>query len=172
MKSFRMARLSASVRARKLLGNPPPQPEGRALRLLRPGLQDVERPEIDIGDAARERLARLAEEIDRGGAEHQEPAMPASGAPAFVDEAPQRHEQLGHPVYLVEDHQPVLVIAQEERRLGELGAVLGRFEVQVQRALPFAQVSGEGVFPTCRGPIRPTAVWRSRASWTSFQRHA
>ena len=55
------------------------------------------------------------------------------GAAAFVDEAAQDFEQIGDTLYFVQHDQPVGIAAQEQRRIGQPGAVFGLFEVKVER---------------------------------------
>jgi hypothetical protein len=99
------------------------KPEGLAFGLPLPGLEHVEGAHVDVGDAAGEALARLAEQVDRGRAQHQEPPITLTMMTALVDQAATRLKQLGYTVNLVEDDQAVLVGPQEKRRVAELVAV-------------------------------------------------
>jgi len=50
------------------------------------------RRQLGEGDPARQGLVALGEQLDRGGAEQQEPAGPLAVAPALVDRPSQRFE--------------------------------------------------------------------------------
>jgi hypothetical protein len=50
-------------------------------------------------------------------------------------------EKIAGTVDFVEDHQAVLVAGKECRRIGKLGAIFGRFEVEVDRG----RIRGDGV---------------------------
>ena len=52
-------------------------------------------------------------------------------AAAFVDQAPQRLEEFGDTVDLIQDHQTVLERVEKERRVRQLRAVARRFRVDV-----------------------------------------
>jgi hypothetical protein len=52
-----------------------------------------------------ERLACSLEQIDRRRTEDEEMSLPASAAPAFVDQHAQALEELGRALDLIEDHQ-------------------------------------------------------------------
>ena len=82
----------------------------------------------------------------------------------MIDESAQRLEDLRHAVDLLEDDQGVFVGAQKQRRVAELRAVLGRFEVQVECVRTLGHSKARVVLPTYQGPSKATAAWRFRAS--------
>ena len=129
MKSVRQRRLAASVPARRLSKSPRSQRRRGVLT----DLARVERAELQIADASRERLARLPEQIDRRRAQDEEAARPVSAAAAFVDEPAEAPEELRGALDLVEDDQLVRVLRQVELRLGELCAVGFGLQIEIDR---------------------------------------
>ena len=89
------------------------------VELVGVGLGDVEGHQLHEGDPPRQRLAARGEQVDRGGAQQQEPARPLAFPPAPVDRAAQRFEDAGGAVNLVEDDQLVSVVGEVELRLGQ-----------------------------------------------------
>ena len=103
MKSRRSARQSSRSRP----GSCPESRRATTVSLGRTGVLHFERGErrqVDVRDASGQRLARLAQQVDRRRSQEEEPASP-SPAPASVDGAAQRLEQLRHSVDLVENDQ-------------------------------------------------------------------
>jgi hypothetical protein len=56
-----------------------------------------------------------------------------SATPPLIDETAQGLEKLGGSMDLVEDDQAILIAAQEQRCVAQFGAVLTRFEVEIER---------------------------------------
>jgi hypothetical protein len=52
-------------------------------------------------------------------------------SPSLVDQASKRLKEFGRAVNFVENHQPVGIGAQEQRRRTELFPIFARFEVKV-----------------------------------------
>ena len=131
MKFSRQVRLPLSPPARKLFRKSAPHPE----RILVPcaDFQHVERIELDVGDAAGQRFARLPQEVHRGRSQQQKPSRSPASPASTVDQAAQALEQARRAVDLVEDDQPLLVICQIQLGIGELGAVRGRLQVEIHR---------------------------------------
>jgi hypothetical protein len=73
----------------------------------------------------------LLQQIHRGRSQEQKPPRSSALAPSPVNPSAQALEQIGQPVDLVEDDQPVLMIGQVELWLCQLHAVHLRFQVQV-----------------------------------------
>ncbi len=100
------------VRAcQETVGEAPAEPERLAPSLPAAGLEDVERTHVHVGDATGQALAGLPEQIDGCGAEDKEATVASALAASLVYQSPQRLEQLGHAMDLIEDDEPVLVRA-------------------------------------------------------------
>jgi hypothetical protein len=107
-----------------------PQPE--RVETFAANLTRIERAELEIADASRERLAGLLEQVYRRGADDEETALPAPATPAFVDEAAEHAEELRGALDLIEDDELVVVLREIELRLGQLRAVAFGFEIEVE----------------------------------------
>ena len=87
--------------------------------------------ELALGDAARERLARLSQQLDGCRSEQQEHARPLAGEPPSVDDAAQGGEQPRRAVHFVENHQAVGVLGAVLLDVAELGEVARPLQVHV-----------------------------------------
>src|SRR5919106_1339576 len=110
---------------------PTAQPQG--IEALATNLAGVERGELQIADASRERLARLFEQVDRCRAQDENPPLAPPAPPSGVDKPSQVPEELRHALDLVEDDELVLVSRQIELRLGELGPIGFGLEIEIDR---------------------------------------
>ncbi len=96
-----------------------------------------------MADPPGQGFTRLSEQIERRGTEEQiETAAPA-GAARPIDEAAQDRKQPRCAVDFVEDDEPIQAVGQVQLGLGELGAILLGFEVQVERVPLFGQRQGQ-----------------------------
>lgn len=110
------------------------QPQG--LGRVRIYLERGQRRQLEVRGPGSRVLAGLAPQVAGGGAAHQEATGPVYRAPGPVDQAPQHREELGGPLDLVEDDEPIRVAAQLLLRLGEAGEVARRLEIEIEgRAL-------------------------------------
>jgi hypothetical protein len=93
---------------------------------------------FEVGDATRQRLARLGQQVHRGRAQQQEAPVgpPTGGAPGLVDQAAKHRKKPRCAVHLVEDDELVCMVGQVQLGVGHLGAIGLRFQVQVQRIAP------------------------------------
>lgn len=80
-------------------------------------------------DAARERFRRLADEIRRGAADHQEPGRPRPAVRQHAKDG----EQVGPALQLVDDDQAAQLVQHEARVFQQPIEVGGAFEVQPMR---------------------------------------
>jgi hypothetical protein len=111
---------------------------------LRPThLSKVERRQFHEGDPSRERLARLGQQRNRGGAQQQEASGACAFASAPVDDASKRFEKAWCAMDLVEDHELVGVVGEVERGLGEACPIGCRLEVQICGRPSFGDTEGE-----------------------------
>ena len=133
-----------SRQRQKTVGKPAPHPQSGHGGGFRRYVQHVEGAKRDELDSPRQGLARLLEQIHGRRSEDQEAAGPVAAPPAPVDDAAQLREQPGGAVDLVENDQAILVLGEEQPRVGELRPAGGRFEVQVQRTRPPARCRGRG----------------------------
>ena len=104
-------------------------------------LAGIEWGELQVADASGERLARLLQQVDRRGAEHEEAPLALPAPAAGVDEATQAAEELRCALDLVEDDELVRVLREIQLRLRKLRPVRFGFEVEIDRrplALEFA----------------------------------
>ena len=100
-----------------------PQPACRAS----PHLVEREAAELVEGDAAGERLGRLAEQLGSRAPQHEE-----ASAARLVGQYAQGREQLGAPLHLVDDNQAAKT-AQGEHGVVEAREIGGILEVEVLR---------------------------------------
>ena len=61
------------------------------------------------------------------------PVVPVAAPAALVDQASQCLKDLRRAMNFVKDHQAILVGTQEQGWIGELGAVFGGFQVEIDR---------------------------------------
>ena len=117
------------------------------IQLLLAHLGDVERRELDKRDSPRQALARLGQQVDRGGAQQQEPAGPGALAPALVDHPAQRLEQAGRALDLIEDHELPGMVGEVKLRLSQTSPVRRGLQVQIGRRPPVGDLQGERRLP-------------------------
>ena len=89
-------------------------------------------------------LARLPQKVDRSGSEEEKVPGPPTLPTAPVDDPPDGFEETGHPVDLVEDHQPVRVALTVFLNVRELRAVTRPLQVQVGGTLPAGEFECDG----------------------------
>ena len=121
-------------------------------------LGEVEGRQLGEGDPSGQGLAALGQQLDRGGAEQQEPALPLSFAPAPVDRPAQRFEDARGAVDLVE-HRPARRRGRRNRARARPGAP-GRLRTRGRgrrRRAPRRPPAPASSCPTCRGPVSTTA---------------
>lgn len=102
-----------------------------------------------MSDPARQTLARLAEQLHRRGAQDQELARRLACEDALVDDPPQRPEEFGGAVDLVQDDESVAYGAQVPGGVGEALQVSRVLQVQIEarRALgTVARFAARGSF--------------------------
>ena len=107
------------------------------------GFENVERLQLDVGDAAGQGLPRLPEQVDRRRAQQQESSRPNAAAAPLVDEAAKRLEQLRHALHLVQDHQLVFVSGQVEAGVGQPLAVRRILQVEIDARTLFGDELGQ-----------------------------
>ena len=95
------------------------------------GLPDVEWRKLEIGDASRQTLAGLPQQIRGGRTEQQELSGNLAAPDPFVDEHPQQLEQSGRALHLVDDHEPAGERAQVPGRVAQLREVGGVLQIEV-----------------------------------------
>ena len=139
MSSRRQRRLSGSERARYERGNPPLR--HRRAPFLRPDLVEGEAGQFVIGDAAGQRLGRLAQEIGGSAAQDEEATRHAG----FIYEDAQAGEELGPPVHLVH-HDEAFQGPESKQGIRKKGEVLGALEVEERgpTAATADELAGEG----------------------------
>ena len=125
-------------------GKPAAHPERRHRRRRRGDLEHVERVERHVLDASGQALPRLPEQVDGGRSEDQEAARALPQPPAPVDQAAQLLKQLGDTVDLVEDDEAILVLGEEQGRIGEPGLVGAGFQIEVEGLRLLCHRMGEG----------------------------
>ena len=138
MKSRLQLTLEGSLRARNDRGSPPrsqsPSLAGRA------DLGEIEAPEIDEADPSRERLGHSPHEVGRRAPQHQD----SRGRPRTIGEGPQRLEQPGVPLDLVDDDEAA-ERSQRELGLRQLPSCDRGLEVEeVHSAAAARDLPGEG----------------------------
>lgn len=94
-------------------------------------LARIDGRELEVTDAAGERLTRLSEQIDRRGTEQQESTAGSVVAPSRVDETAQVLEEIRCALYLVEDDEFVGVLRKVGLGVGEFGPIGVGLEIQV-----------------------------------------
>ena len=129
---------ACEVALRKAAATPQP-PEPGAGNLPR-----IEGMQLAVGDAPRQRFARLLQQVDGGRAEQQEQSRPLPGLPAFIDDAAQRGEQPRHPVHLVENEQAAGVLVAVLLDIADLGEIARPFQVHVGGIAFASELPGEG----------------------------
>ena len=87
------------------------------------GFQRVERPHVDVCNAAGQGLSGLPQEVERSGAKDQKFPRAHALPPVVVDDASQLEEEPRCAVDLVEDHQTFGVGSQEAAGILQFGAV-------------------------------------------------
>ena len=105
-----------------------PQPGGEVAA----GLPDVQGRELEIRDAPGQALARLPQQIRGGRSEQQELSGRLAGPDPLVDEHPQRLEQSGRALHLVDHHEPAAEPAQVPGRVVQLRQVGGVLQIEVR----------------------------------------
>ena len=125
----------------KAVGEAAPDPE--FLARIAADFEDVERPQLDIGNAAGQGFARLPEQVDGRRAQQQEAARPDAAAPPPVDQAAKRLEQFRHSLDLIQDHQLVFMAGQVKGGIGQLLAVRRVLEVEIDARPPFGDEPGQ-----------------------------
>jgi hypothetical protein len=70
---------------------------------------------------------------------------------ALIDQATKRRKQFGHEVDFVQDDKPVLVAAQKQFGIGELFAVSGGFQIEVESVSACGNLKCEGSFADLAG---------------------
>ena len=134
--------------------------------VIGPDFQSVQPRQLVIDDAAGERLRRLPQQGIRSRPEEKKvPRTPAAAA-ALVNLSAQHSKEIGHPLDLVQDHQPV-GMELEIPRTGSArrAAVPWILEIEVQAVGGFSRdCAGERGLPDLRrGPRRATA-------WNLFEK--
>ena len=127
---------------------PDPQSVGRSSVELK----HIERAELDIGDTPGKAFAGLLEQIDRGRAQQQKPAGPFVAPAAAVDESPQRFEQGGHALDLVEHDQLIFVVGEVEGRISELLPIGDGLKIEIDARAFFRDGFGERRLPDLPRP--------------------
>lgn len=72
----------------------------------------TKRRQLQIGNAAGQRLARLVEQARRGRPEQQEPRRGLATSPATIDRTAQDLKEPGNTMHLVEHHQLILMVGK------------------------------------------------------------
>ena len=103
----------------------------KVVELLRAHLGEVERGQFDEADSSGQRLARLGEQLERGGAEQQEASGSLSFAASRVYDSTQRFEQSRCAVDLVENHKLVRVILEIKARRAHSASIGIVLEIEV-----------------------------------------
>ena len=96
-------------------------------------LGEVEGGEFNERDPPGQALAGLGQQVDRGGAQQQEPPGASALAPGLVDHAAQRFEQARRPVDLIEDDELPGMVGEVQGRLRQASAVSDGLQVQIDR---------------------------------------
>ncbi len=105
-------------------------------------LEDIERRQLDTGDAAGRGLAGRLQQVDRGRAQEQESPGPQAATAPSVDQPAQGLEQLRQALDLVQDDQPVLVAGEVEGGVGQLVPVRCVLESKMDAGSPVSAVMG------------------------------
>ena len=114
------------------VGKPAAHPERRHRRRRGGDVEHVERVERHVLDASGQALPRLPEQVHGCGPQDQEAPRAPACPPAPVDQASQLLKQLGRAVDLVENDEAILVLGEEQVRIGELGPVGAGLQVEVE----------------------------------------
>jgi hypothetical protein len=85
----------------------------------------------------------LSKQIHRGGAEEQEAPGTVTAPAALINQATQFLEQLRNTVYLIENHQTILIGLEKQNRIGKLAAVGARFQIEIQSIAILADLKGK-----------------------------
>lgn len=83
------------------------------------GLAELQRSQLEVRDAPRERFARLSETIEPSRAKQQVQATHSTSAARLVNEPPQHREKPGCPVHFIDDHKLVAVRDPKALRVSE-----------------------------------------------------
>jgi len=67
-------------------------------------------------------------------------------AAPFIDQAAQRREQLWDAMDFVEDHQLILELPQETSRIGQLQAIIGDLQIEINGRNFRRHLTGQGRF--------------------------
>jgi hypothetical protein len=94
------------------------QPQALLCSVPSADLEGIERPHVDVLDAASQRLARLTQQIDGGRAQQQEKTSALSFAPRTVDHAAKCLEDLRRAVNLVQDDELIGMLREVQLRVG------------------------------------------------------
>ena len=100
----RHARLSPVALREIAVREAAPDPEGSHRLVVRIDIQDIERIEGHELDPTCERLARLLQQLHRGGPQDEESPGSPAGPATLVDEPTELGKEFGGPVDLIQDH--------------------------------------------------------------------
>jgi hypothetical protein len=94
------------------------------------------RPHVNVGDPSSQTFSRLPKQINGGGTEDEKAALGMAPAPALINDAAKRAEQLRNAMNFVQHDQAVLVLAEKENRLDQLLPVLSCFQIKIKCSGP------------------------------------
>ena len=106
----------------------------RQRRLSYRQLQGIKRPHVNVGNASCQTFSRLPKQINGGGTQDEESPGRMAGAPALIDNAAKRVEQLRDAMNFVQYDQAVLILAKEDNRLDQLLPVLSCLQIKIKRS--------------------------------------
>ena len=97
-------------------------------------------------------MAQMLEQVQRGRAEQQEAACRGALAPGQIDLAAQDGKEAGRAMHSIKDDQLIPVLSEVQLRLGELGAVLPRLQVEVHRGAALSHLVRQGCLANLTRP--------------------
>ena len=132
------------------VGQSATDPQGQGIRHVEyrggggRGFGNVKRAKTDEFNSSGERLRRLLEQVNRGGAQDQKTSRPQAAAATAIDQAAQFAEELWCAVDLIQNDELVLELPQNEIRIDQSGPVGARFQVKVQGVAALGDLEREG----------------------------